>query len=103
MFQSVCPIFPSSDFKRTKGFYSKLGFEFGSEYPDHGYLILYQDEVELHFFKSPEHVAESSDHGVFIRIKDANILSLKYAALDFPRKVSHVLSLLKIKSGEYVN
>ena len=80
MFKSACPIFPSSDFERTKEFYAKLGFAIGNEFPDHGYLILYQDDVELHFFRAHNNVPENSDHGVFIRVKDANKLSLKYEA-----------------------
>lgn len=85
MFQSACPIFPSSDFERTKEFYSKLGFMVGSEYPEEGYLILYQDKIELHFFKHPENVAETSDHGVFLRVEDANVLSKTYEMLDLPQ------------------
>lgn len=86
MFQSACPIFPSSDFERTKGFYSKLGFEVGSEYPEHGYLILYQDKIELHFFRFAEHVATTSDHGAFLRVEDANVISKSYEVLNLPKE-----------------
>ncbi|WP_125933034.1 bleomycin resistance protein [Kiloniella majae] len=80
----ACPILPSSDFETTKKFYSDLGFEFGSEYLEEGYLILHRDKIELHFFKSPQHVAETSDHGVFVRVDDASVLSNEYKALNLP-------------------
>ncbi len=86
MFQSACPIFPSSDFERTKSFYFKLGFEAQCEYPEQGYLILYQDKIELHFFRFPEHIAEASVHGVFFRIENANVLSKEYEALALPQE-----------------
>lgn len=84
MFTRACPILPSSDFGKTKAFFGGLGFQLGSEYPDHGYLILYRDQVELHFYKSPEHVAETSDQGVFVRVEDARALSDEFAALGLP-------------------
>lgn len=84
MLSSACPILPSSDFERTKRTYALLGFRAAFEYPESGYLILDRDDVELHFFKSPKHVAETSDHGVFVRVNDANALSAEFQALDLP-------------------
>ncbi|SNZ19541.1 bleomycin resistance protein [Cohaesibacter gelatinilyticus] len=84
MLTHACPILPSTNFKATKKFYNNLGFEFGSEYPEQGYLILHRNNIELHFFKSPQHVAETSDHGVFIRTEDVDSLSKEYSALNLP-------------------
>jgi catechol 2,3-dioxygenase-like lactoylglutathione lyase family enzyme len=86
MFTSVCPILPSSDLEKTKAFYAQLGFKLAFDYPEHGYMILVQDEVELHFFRSPQHVAETSDHGAFVRVEDANALSAEYEALELPQE-----------------
>ena len=84
MLTRACPILPSSDFEKTKRFYTQLNFRFGSEYPEEGYLILHRDQIELHFFRSPDHVAENSDHAVFIRVEDARILSDEFQALGLP-------------------
>lgn len=86
MFNSACPILPSSDFAETKAFYDLLGFQVANEYPEQGYLILVRDNVELHFFKFPQHVAEESDHGVYLRVKDANALSTAYEKLKLAKE-----------------
>jgi len=86
MFKSACPILPSSDFEKTKTFYVPLGFTVASEYLEQGYLILVSDDVELHFFKFPKHIAEKSDHGVYLRVKDANTLSTEYEKLKLPKE-----------------
>ena len=75
---------PSADFERTKQFYAQLKFLTAYEYPVEGYLILCRDKVELHFFRSPEHKAETSDHGVFVRVEDANVLSSEFQTLNLP-------------------
>lgn len=85
MLKSACPILPSSDFEKTKSFYDPLGFKVAGEYLEQGYLILVRDEVELHFFNFPQHVAETSDHGAYIRVKDANVLSAEYETLNLPK------------------
>lgn len=84
MFNSACPILPSSDFERTKSFYVSLGFTVGAEYLEQGYLILQRDNVELHFFRHSEHVANESDHGAYLRVDDAKTLSREFEALDLP-------------------
>ena len=84
MFNSACPILPSSDFEKTKAFYADLGFRVTGEYTEQGYLILLRDSVEIHFFRFPEHVPETSDHGAYIRIADANALSATYEHLNLP-------------------
>ncbi len=85
MLNRACPILPSSNFERTKQFYTLLGFRTAYEYPENGYLILDRDDVELHFFAAPQHVAETSDHGVFIRVDDANALSRQFEARDLQK------------------
>ncbi|MFD1157554.1 bleomycin resistance protein [Roseovarius aestuarii] len=84
MLNRACPILPSSDFEETKRFYNLLGFRAASEYPEHGYLILDRDDVQLHFFSAPQHVAETSDHGVFVRVDNANVVSTEFLALNLP-------------------
>lgn len=77
---------PSSDFEKTKTFYASLGFGVGSEYPEQGYLILVRDNVELHYFKFSQHVAEKSDHGVYLRVENANTLSAEYDKLNLQKE-----------------
>jgi catechol 2,3-dioxygenase-like lactoylglutathione lyase family enzyme len=92
MFNSACPILPSSDFEATKAFYVSLGFTIAAEYVDQGYLILVRDSVEIHFFRHPQHDPATSDHGAYLRVKDAHALSAEYEKLGlkpdgFPRFV----------------
>jgi len=86
MLESACPTFPSADFERTKAFYAKLGFHVLGEYPEEGYLLLMRDAVEVHFFRSPEHVAASSHHGAYVRLADARLLSQEFEALALPHE-----------------
>ena len=86
LFNSACPIMSSSDFGKSKAFYKRLGFEVAHDYPEQGYLILTRDDVEIHFFEYAEHVAEESDHGVYIRVEDANALSSEYQNLNLPKE-----------------
>lgn len=84
MFNSACPIMPSSDFGRTKEFYSKLGFSIAHEYIEQGYLIVARDAVELHFFRHSQHDSKTSDHGAYLRVDDAKTLSTEYEAHGLP-------------------
>lgn len=85
MFKSACPILPSSDMDKTKAFYAALGFDVGAHYVDQGYLILHRDNVEIHFFRHPEHDPATSDHGAYVRVEDARALSAEYAPLGLPQ------------------
>jgi catechol 2,3-dioxygenase-like lactoylglutathione lyase family enzyme len=48
--KSIVPKLPARDLNETRRFYvDKLGFkQWGPSYPD--YLILYRDNIEIHFF-----------------------------------------------------
>ncbi|KAJ56394.1 hypothetical protein ACMU_05470 [Actibacterium mucosum KCTC 23349] len=85
MDNSICPIFPSRDFERTKDFYAPLGFQLVAEFPAEGYLILANEQVELHFARNPDHVAEISNFSAFVRVDDANALWASYENLGYPR------------------
>lgn len=85
MFNTACPILPSSDFNRTKAFYEQLGFGVIGEYVQQGYLILQRDTVELHFFRHTGHIATQSDHGAYLRVNDATALSKEFEVLDLPK------------------
>ena len=85
MFTSACPTFPSRDFEATKAFYGSPEFTVASEYPEEGYLILERDAVELHFFRHPAHVPETSDHGAFLRVVDARALWPEFEGSGQPR------------------
>ncbi|MDX8355753.1 VOC family protein [Cognatiyoonia sp. IB215182] len=83
MLNSICPIFPSADFGRTSAFYGDLGFTEVARFEENGYLILVRDGVEIHFFSTQGHeAAEDSDHAAFVRVENANALSLELEALN---------------------
>ncbi len=84
MLKSVCPIFPSTNFKRTAEFFQNLGFELAFEYEEEGYLILVRDGVELHYARDPTHEASTSDHSAFVRVENAIELSKSFAKSGLP-------------------
>ncbi len=86
MLESICPIFPSLDFRKTAGFYRSLGFMVAFEYEAEGYLILTRDEIEVHFFRAQSHDPAKSNHGAFVRVKDANELSKELNELGQPKE-----------------
>ncbi|MEM7171323.1 MAG: VOC family protein [Pseudomonadota bacterium] len=84
MLNSICPIFPSLDFSETIDFYGLLGFRKSAQYDAEGYLILIRDQVEVHFFRTSDHVPETSNHGAFVRVENANQLSDEFGRLGLP-------------------
>lgn len=75
-FHSVIPKLPATDLAATKSFYEKLNFRLiGEIYPD--YLMMYRDDVEIHFFLFKElNVAEN--YGMcYLRVTDIETI---YAA-----------------------
>lgn len=85
MLKTTCAILPSRDFDQTSEFYGKIGFEETGRWPNHGYMILRMDEIEVHFFGHSEHVPRTSDHGAYIRTTDVNTLSNHLKSLDLPQ------------------
>src|SRR5687767_11913181 len=69
-FHSVIPKLPALDLLATKLFYiEKLGFrQVGGDYPD--YLMLFRDDVELHFFLDCELDVQRNDGMCYIRVSD---------------------------------
>jgi len=84
MLTSICPIFPSSNFKTTSEFYEQLGFVVGALYEKEGYLILEREDVELHFNRDDSLDPAKSVHSAFVRVTDARELSEKYLQLALP-------------------
>ncbi len=85
MLTSTCAILPSSDLDRTLAFYESIGFEQQGRWQDFGgYLILQKDAVEVHFAHDPHHVADTSDHALYVRTDDVDSWSDEIAALKFP-------------------
>ena len=85
MLTSTCAILPSADLDRALAFYESLGFKQQGRWQDFGgYLIVQKDAVEVHFAHDPNHVAETSDHAVYIRTDDVDGWSDEIARLDFP-------------------
>ena len=82
MLTSICPILPSRSFEKTIEFYEPLGFKKMAVFEAEGYLILQREKVELHFFRHLEHIKEQSDHGAFVRVDNAKVLSDQYATLN---------------------
>lgn len=66
MLSSVHPKLPMRNASRTKDYYvQQLAFDIRGEYDN--YLIVGKDQVELHFFLSPELDPRLNDGQVYIR------------------------------------
>lgn len=71
MITTVIPKLPFIDKQKTLDYYTnQLGFDLMSDYGD--YLILNQENVELHFFSFAELAPQGSDFMIYLRI-DNNI------------------------------
>jgi len=47
----ACPLFPAADVAKSAAWYrDKLGFSIGNLYRDHGYAILWRDDIEIHLW-----------------------------------------------------
>ena len=84
MLEKFCPTFPSRDLAATAAFYQQLGFETLGLYPEEGYLLIHCQGHELHFWRHPDHRPETSDHGAYLRVRDANAWSDELVAKDLP-------------------
>lgn len=73
MITTVIPKLPFIDKQRTIDFYTKLEFSILSDYGD--YLLLKNDNVELHFFSFPSLIPEKSDFMIYLKV-DADIEKL---------------------------
>ncbi len=66
MLSAIHPKLPMRDKQVTQAFYvNQLGFTVSGDYPD--YLILYRDEVEIHFFHFPDLDPHQNYGQVYIR------------------------------------
>ncbi len=73
MLTAINPKLPMRDKSATKHFYiDKLGFTELADYND--YLILYKDNIEIHFFTSKGLDPKENDGQVYIRTDDIEIL-----------------------------
>ena len=88
MLVSTCGILPVQDLSRTCEFYTALGFKETGRWDT--YLIMVQDEVEVHFAQNPDNVRENSQSAIYIRTENVDVFSARAADLDvwtdtFPR------------------
>jgi uncharacterized glyoxalase superfamily protein PhnB len=67
MIRTVVPKLPFIEQQETLDFYvNQLNFTLNADYGN--YLILSQDQVELHFFSFPDLRRENSDFMIYLRI-----------------------------------
>lgn len=66
MITTLIPKLPFIEKQKTITFYAKLGFSVLSDYGD--YLLLKNNNVELHFFSLPTLIPEKSDFMIYLRI-----------------------------------
>ena len=83
-FQSLCPIFPAKDLKETQAFYEAIGFRTADLFEDFGYLIMYRDTAEIHFWHAGDLDPNTSNHAGYLRLPEVDSLSAHLATLDLP-------------------
>lgn len=84
MLTTVIPKLPFIDKQKTINFYAKLGFSILSDYGD--YLLLKNDNVELHFFSFPTLLPEKSDFMIYLKV-DVDIEKYYQKLLDLGVKI----------------
>lgn len=65
MLQTIMPKIPFTDKEKTLNYYKNLGFKLIADYGD--YLILENNQLEIHFFHYPSLEKEKSDFMLYIR------------------------------------
>lgn len=66
MISQIIPKLPFTNKKKTKDYYSDLGFDFVADYGH--YLIATYNNSELHFFEFKELLPEKSDFMLYLKI-----------------------------------
>jgi catechol 2,3-dioxygenase-like lactoylglutathione lyase family enzyme len=75
---SVCPIMPTTDIRRSVDFYQSLGFSVTV----HGdFVMTKRDGIELFLSLMPDHDPKRTASCVFVRVDDANILHAHWHGL----------------------
>lgn len=72
MIKSVISKLPFIDKQKTIDFYSSLGFRVTSDHGD--YLIVMNEQLELHFFSFPALEPSNSDFMIYLRVADIDSL-----------------------------
>lgn len=83
-FQSLNPIFPARDLIETRDFYEAIGFKTADLFEDFGYLIMYRDKAEVHFWHAPDLAVDQNMHAGYLRLPDVDPLSEHIAGLGLP-------------------
>ena len=83
-FQSLNPIFPARDLIETKEFYEAIGFKTANLYEDFGYLIMYRDSAEVHFWHAKDLDPAANNHAGYLRLPEVDSLSEHLSSLDLP-------------------
>jgi catechol 2,3-dioxygenase-like lactoylglutathione lyase family enzyme len=83
-FQSLNPIFPARDLHETQAFYEAIGFKTADLFEDFGYLIMYRDKAEVHFFHHKDLDPATNNHAGYLRMPEVDRLSDHLATLGLP-------------------
>ncbi len=95
MLTEIHPKLPMRDKVLTKNYYvNQLGFQVVGEHDFDGYLMVYKDHVQLHFFEFKDLVPTENYGQVYIRTNDIDALYQSFLA----KKISiHPNGQLEIK------
>ncbi len=85
MLATTAPILPARGLDETSTFFQRIGFKETVRWPEH-YMIMFRDNVELHFFPHPEIDPLTSHHMAYIRTEDVDGLTAEIAELGLPEE-----------------
>jgi catechol 2,3-dioxygenase-like lactoylglutathione lyase family enzyme len=75
MLTEIHPKLPMRDKAKTKAYYiNQLGFQLVGEHDFDGYLMVYKDHIQLHFFEFKDLVPSENYGQVYIRTNDIDTL-----------------------------
>jgi len=77
-FQSIAPIFPSTDLRAMQAHYEALGFEV--QVHDGGYGTAARDAVRIHFRHTPDLGPADARGAAYIAVDDADALHAEWRA-----------------------
>ena len=86
-----CPLLASADIAASVAWYrDKLGFNIGNLFPDHGYAILWRDDIEIHLWKCDDpKIAEMTS--AYIRPDDIDAIHAEMQGAGEGGRISEVV------------
>jgi len=102
-FQSIAPVFSSSNVSELLDHYRKLGFDV-KPYADQGqYGYASRDGISIHFGLNPDHDPKTTAGCAYLYVQDADALSKEWSSVAGGRHVAPVDTEYGLREGAHID